>query len=229
MKAVRQATNRTIRHGITCEVHREGALEPTLRRALIGISERDRGRQPERGFSMALDGLLDARHADAVLVVARDAEGAPIAFQRYVPCKAGTALSLDAMRRDHVPVNGVNERMIVEMVRWAAAHGIDEVSLNFAVAREILDGTRELSAGEAAEAWALRRLSGMFQIESLLLFNAKFHPRWVPRCLVYGPITDVVPIAVAALSAEAFLPLDRNRTGAPAPTHATRPSSPVGA
>ena len=42
------------------------------------------------------------------------------------------ALSLDAMRRDRVGVNGVNERLIVETIQWAQANGVDEVSLNFA-------------------------------------------------------------------------------------------------
>ena len=119
MRPVRQATNRTINHGITCEVYREGALDPTLRRALIGIADRHRGEQAERGFSMALDGLLEGRHPDALVTIARDPTGAPFAFQRYIPCKAGHALSLDAMRRDNVGVNGVNERMIVETITWA--------------------------------------------------------------------------------------------------------------
>ncbi len=214
MRPVRQATNRTINHGITCEVHREGTLDPTLRRALIGIADRHRAEQPERGFSMALDGLLEGRHPDALVTVARDESGAPFAFQRYIPCKAGHALSLDAMRRDKVGVNGVNERMIVETVLWAKEHGVDEVSLNFAVAREILTEGADLSSVETAEAWVLRRLNPYFQIESLLSFNAKFHPRWVPRYLVYRGLIDLVPVAVGALSAEAFLPLDRHRGAA---------------
>jgi lysyl-tRNA synthetase class 2 len=214
MRPVRQATNRTLTHGITCEIHREGELDPTLRRALIGIAERHRGGAPERGFSMALDGLLEGRHPDALVTVARDGLGAPFAFQRYIPCRAGRALSLDAMRRDRAGakgINGVNERMIVETVRWAQENDVDEVSLNFAVAKDILTEGADLSSVEAAEAWVLRRLNGYFQIESLLSFNAKFHPRWVSRYLVYRSIADLLPVAVAALSAEAFLPLDRNR------------------
>jgi lysyl-tRNA synthetase class 2 len=160
---------------------------------------------------MALDGLLEGRHPAALVTIARDPSGAPFAFQRYIPCKAGRALSLDAMRRDNVGVNGVNERMIVETVTWAKANGVEEVSLNFAVAREILTEGADLTTAEAAEAWVLRRLNPYFQIESLLSFNAKFHPRWVPRYLAYRSLTDLVPVAVAALSAEAFLPLDRNR------------------
>ncbi|MDQ1521264.1 MAG: lysyl-tRNA synthetase, class, partial [Actinomycetota bacterium] len=211
MRPVRQATNRTLTHGISCEIHREGDLDPTLRRALIGIAERHRAGAPERGFSMALDGLLEGRHPDALVTVARDEHGSPFAFQRYIPCRGGRALSIDAMRRDRTGVNGVNERMIVETVRWAQDHDVEEVSLNFAVAKDILTEGADLSSMEAAEAWVLRRLNPYFQIESLLTFNAKFHPRWVQRHLVYRSIADLLPVAVAALSAEAFLPLDRNR------------------
>ncbi len=224
MRAVRQAVNRTRRAGVTCEIHREGELDPTLRRALIGIADRHRADQPERGFSMALDGLLEGRHPEAVVAVARDADGTPFAFQRYIPCRSGASLSLDAMRRDKVGVNGVNERLIFETVTWAAAHQVEEVSLNFAVAREILTEGAELSPAAAAEAWVLRRLNGFFQIESLLTFNAKFQPRWVARYLAYRSVGDLVPVAVAALSAEAFLPLDRARGDAADAADAPEPT-----
>ncbi|MDQ6855332.1 MAG: phosphatidylglycerol lysyltransferase domain-containing protein [Actinomycetota bacterium] len=209
MRPVRQAFNRTKNFGLTAEIHREGELEPTLRRALIGISERHLDGAPERGFSMALDALLTGRDADCLIVVCRDAEGTPIAFQRYVPCKAGTGLSLDTMRRDDVGPNGVNERLIVEAVLWAREHGIREVSLNFAAFKGLIEEDADLGPLETAQAWLIKRLNPYFQIQSLLTFNAKFDPRWAPRYLVYRSMRDLPPIAVAALSAESFLPFDR--------------------
>jgi lysyl-tRNA synthetase class 2 len=209
MRPVRQAFNRTKNFGLRAEIHREGELDPVLRRALIGISERHRAGAPERGFSMALDGLLTGRDADCLVAVCRDAEGAPLAFQRYVPCKAGTGLSLDAMRRDAVGPNGVNERLIVETVLWARDHGIREVSLNFAAFKGLIEEDADLGPLESAQAWLIKRLNPYFQIQSLLTFNAKFNPRWVPRYLVYRTLTDLASISVAALSAEAFLPFDR--------------------
>lgn len=214
MRPVRQAANRTKNFGLTTEIHREGELEPTLRRALVGIAERHRAGAPERGFSMALDELLSGRDRDCVVVVCRDGSGAPIAFQRYVPCRAGRGLSLDAMRRDAVGPNGVNERMIVDMVEWARAHDVEEVSLNFAAFKGIIEEGASLSRVQAAEAWVIKRLNPYFQIESLLNFNAKFRPRWVPRFLVYRSPGDLAAVGIAALSAEAFLPFDRNRTDA---------------
>jgi lysyl-tRNA synthetase class 2 len=209
MRPVRQAFNRTKNFALTAEIHREGELEPTLRRALVGISDRHLAGDRERGFSMALDGLLTGRDAECVIAVCRDDQGTPIAFQRFVPCKAGTGLSLDTMRRDAVGPNGVNERLIVEVVLWAREHGIREVSLNFAAFRGLIEDDADLGPVQSAQAWLIKRLNPYFQIKSLLVFNAKFNPRWVPRYLVYRSVGDLAPVAVAVLSAESFLPFDR--------------------
>lgn len=216
MRGVRQAVNRTRNFGITTEVCREGELADGLRSALLDIAERGRNGAPERGFSMALDQLLSGRDADCVVAVARDAEGVPIAFQRYAPCKAGTGLSLDAMRRDDAGPNGVNERLIVDTIEWARALGVHEVSLNFAFCKDLIDDEGCLSTGQRAQAWVVRRLNPYFQIESLLRFNAKFGPRWVPRYLVYGTLGDLAVVGAAAASAEGFLPFDRRHGWSPA-------------
>jgi lysyl-tRNA synthetase class 2 len=209
MRPVRQAFNRTKNFALTAEIHREGELDPTLRRALVGISDRHLAGGRERGFSMALDGLLTGRDPECVIAVCRDDQGTPIAFQRFVPCKAGTGLSLDTMRRDAVGPNGVNERLIVEVVLWAREHGMREVSLNFAAFRGLIEDDADLGPLQSAQAWLIKRLNPYFQIQSLLTFNAKFNPRWVPRYMVYRSVGDLAPVAVAALSAESFLPFDR--------------------
>lgn len=214
MRPVRQAANRTKNHGITTEIMREGELSPDLRAALRAMAERHRNGEPERGFSMALDGLLSGRDPQCLVIVARDEHGTAIAFQRYVPCKNGRGLSIDAMRRDAVGPNGVNERMIVDVVLWAQTHGISEVSLNFAVFKGLIEEGADLKLFEAAEAWLVRRLNPYFQIESLLTFNAKFAPRWVPRYLVYRSAGDLVATGIAAASAEGFMPFGR-RTPVP--------------
>jgi lysyl-tRNA synthetase class 2 len=209
MRPVRQAFNRTKNFALTAEIHREGELDPTLRRALVGISDRHLAGGRERGFSMALDGLLTGRDPECVIAVCRDDQGTPIAFQRFVPCKEGTGLSLDTMRRDAVGPNGVNERLIVEIVLWAREHGMREVSLNFAAFRGLIEDDADLGPLQSAQAWLIKRLNPYFQIQSLLTFNAKFNPRWVPRYMVYRSVGDLAPVAVAALSAESFLPFDR--------------------
>ena len=53
----------------------------------------------------------------------------------------------------------------------------------------------------------MRALKGHFQLDNLLLFNRKFFPRWEPRFLAYERRRDLPRVGVAALSAEAYLPL----------------------
>jgi lysyl-tRNA synthetase, class II len=210
MRPVRQACQRITNAGYTTEIQREGDLDESLRAELRAIADRARQGAPERGFSMALDGLLSGRDRDCVVVITRDASGTPVAFQRYVPCRAGRGLSLDAMRRERGGPNGVNERMIADLVTWAAAEGdIEEVSLNFAFFRAFLDEGACLSGFQSVEAWFVKRANPYFQIESLLRFNAKFHPTWQPRYLVYRSVGELASVGLAALSAESFLPFDR--------------------
>ena len=209
MRNVRQSVAHSARAGVATEVHREGQLDPTLRRALIGISDRHKAGAPERGFSMALDGLLTGRDPDTVLILCRDGEGAPIAFQRYVPCKAGGGLSLDAMRRDTGVPGGVNERMIVDIVEWARAHGVAEVSLNFAAFRNMLEKDAEIGKVEALAAWIIKKLPSYIQIDTLRKFNKKFRPRWVPRYAIYRSAIDIAALGIAALNAEAMLPFQK--------------------
>jgi len=211
MRPVRQACNRTKNHGLEVRVVLEGELDETTRRALLDIDRADRGREAERGFSMALDGLLthSSRDARCVVVIAT-LDGVPVGFQRYVPCRGGAGLSLDAMRRlrdvhGQPLVNGVNERLIAELIQWAAARGFAEVSLNFAVFRSVLEADDPTSL-ERGQAWLLRRLDRHFQIESLLTFNAKFQPRWVHRYVLYRSVADLGPVAAATLGAEGYLP-----------------------
>src|SRR5262249_57355511 len=59
MRPVRQAANRTINHGITCEVHREGTLEPTLRRGRPRPAPPAPAPQAAPGVSLAPPRALD--------------------------------------------------------------------------------------------------------------------------------------------------------------------------
>jgi lysyl-tRNA synthetase class 2 len=97
-------------------------------------------------------------------------------------CRAGTALSLDLMRRLPTAPNGVNERMIVDTIGWAHHRHMDVVSLNFAAFRGLLDEATDRSATQTVGVWLVHRLEGHFgiQMDTLRRFNAKFHPTWTP-------------------------------------------------
>jgi lysyl-tRNA synthetase class 2 len=169
-----------------------------------------RGTATERGFSMALGRFGDDADGDCVAALAYqdDDQGRPRlrAFLHFVPW-GRTGLSLELMRRDKSADGGLNEFLIVNTVRCAAALGVTRLSLNFAVFRSALERGERLGAGPVLRLWRalLVFVSRWFQIESLYRFNAKFRPVWEPRFICYPTARDLPRIAVAALEAEAFL------------------------
>jgi lysyl-tRNA synthetase class 2 len=213
MRNVRQAVNRTYHAQLRTQILREGELSPGLREDLLAIAAAQRGEFREFGYSMALGDLLTGEHPDCLIILCCGPGAAPVAFQRYVVCRRGAAVSLDAMRRRPDAPNGVHERMIVDVIDWGREHQVEEVSLNFAAFRSLLDEDAQLRAPAATTAWLLRHLDGTLgmQIDTLRRFNAKFAPRWVRRFLIYQSPLDLPIIGVAELTAEGFLPFGARR------------------
>lgn len=218
MRTVRQAVARVRRAGYTCEVVRRSDLDDAALAEARHCAVAFRQDSVERGFSMALSRFGSSADGDCVLVLCRDGEGRMRGLLQFVPW-GDTGLSLDLMRGDRSAENGVTELMIVSAVEAAAGLGVAKISLNFAVLRSVLARAEQLGAGPVVRIWArlLRAMSGLWQIDSLYKANAKYQPSWQPRFLCFPSGRDLPRIAVAALSAEAFLPSRRRRLAEPAP------------
>jgi lysyl-tRNA synthetase class 2 len=221
MRNVRQAVARTRNAGVVTTVARAGDLTHELRAEMARLSTAWLGSAKERGFSMILDGLFDDRHPDAVFVLAFAEDHRLVGFQRYLDCGStgpDAALSLDVMRRDRGRINGLNERMIIDMVEYARAHGVGRVSLNFAAFRELLDKGAQRTAVEQTGYRLLHLLDPLIQVESLYLFNAKFRPGYVSRHVALGSWLALPTVLGALLGLEFALPYDlrRDRQSVPA-------------
>lgn len=105
------------------------------------------------------------------------------------------------MRRAPGGPNGVNERLIVEMVRYAGERGHPVVSLNFAAFRDLLDAD-ERTLLEKAGYRALHLLDPWIAVESLYLFDKKFRPSYRPRNVVFRSWFDLAWLAAALLTLE---------------------------
>ena len=204
MRNVRQMVSRVRRAGYETRILRVRDMSPTDRAELLHDAEAWRGSETERGFSMALGRVADARDPDAVIVLALH-EGVVRGFLQFVPW-GSDGISLDLMRRDRAAEAGINELLIVAILEAAHELGIRRVSLNFAAFRSVFERAERLGAGPITR--GMRRLlalgSRWFQLESLYRFNSKFHPRWISRFLVY-PAGTLPRVALAALRAEAFV------------------------
>ncbi len=205
MRNVRQAVSRVERAGYTVAVRKSNAIDEPERAVLRSQAAAWRGTETERGFSMALGRFGDPADGDCVWVTA-SLNGRLRAFLHFVPW-GDDGLSLDLMRRDRDADNGLNELLIVSMLRAAPDLGIARVSLNFSVFRSALERGERLGAGFVLRAWRglLLFVSRWFQIETLYRFNAKFRPIWEPRFVCYPSAADLPRVALAALEAEAFI------------------------
>jgi lysyl-tRNA synthetase, class II len=206
IRKVRQAVTRVRKAGHAVSLRAMGELSEAELRELEGVSDRWRGDEPERGFSMAIDGLRGDHLAESLVVVARDAEGSVRGFLHFAPCYGRPAVSLGLMRRDRDSVNGLTEYLVVSAIEMLRERGIEEMSLNFAAFARLLRDPSNLAERTLARLVTLA--NPYFQIESLYRFNAKFSPRWQPRYLLYErrPL-GFAQTGLAAMFAEGQLPV----------------------
>lgn len=215
MRAVRKAVNRTLNAGVTTEVLAESEADAALLAELQGIVTSWLNGRRYHGFSMNLDHIALGPHPRCLLVIARDRSGQPVGFQRYALCRGGRALSLDAMPRDRRSPNGVNERMIADVVAHARRCGIERISLNFAGFRSVLEKGTPRTLAQRAGRQLVHALDPFIMVESLYTYNAKFRPVWVRRHVVLGSWLGVGWYAAAALGLEFALPYARRRHEGP--------------
>ena len=208
MKGLRQATTRLARHGYTVEFLDPANIEPSRVTDILELISMLRRGEAERGFSMMLGRLFNPKDKGLLLTIVHGPDGRPVAVCQFVPSPAINGYSLDLMRRDPGEhPNGLIDFALCSTIEHLRETGARGLSLNFAAFRSVLDGERGEGTFTRVERWALKRLSGIFPIESLWTFNAKYHPTWLPRYLVYPAAESFVPVAAAVLRAESLTEL----------------------
>jgi lysylphosphatidylglycerol synthetase-like protein (DUF2156 family) len=205
MKGLRQAVNRVARYGYTVRFLDPSHLDPQDAARLVELMAKSRRGEQERGFSMMLGRLFDARDTGLLLTLVEGPDGAPVAMCQFVPSPAIGGYSLDLMRRDPAEhPNGLLDFALCSTITHLKEMGMKGLSLNFAAMRSILDGESGDGVTQRVERWAIRRLSGVLQIETLWRFNAKYEPTWLPRYIVFDSAEQFVPVAVQIMRAESL-------------------------
>jgi lysyl-tRNA synthetase class 2 len=208
MKGLRQAVTRLARHGYTVEFLDPANIDPSRVTDILDLISMLRRGEAERGFSMMLGRLFNPKDKGLLLTIVHGPDGKPVAVCQFVPSPAINGYSLDLMRRDPGEhPNGLIDFALCSTIEHLRDTGARGLSLNFAAFRSVLDGERGEGTMTRVERWALKRLSGIFPIESLWTFNAKYDPTWLPRYLVYPAAESFVPVAAAVLRAESLTEL----------------------
>lgn len=200
---LRQAVNRTANFGVTTEIMLETSLHEPLRAELLDVVDQWRVGRQSRGFSMILDHLLDGRHPGMLLIIARDAQGRVAGFQRYGMSARGTELSLDVPWRRKDAPNGLDERMIIDLVEYGRANGVTRIALAFAPFPELFAEKERSHAGQLIHA-TVHLADPLVRLESLYRFLRKFHAMAEERYVLVR-WREVLPAALALLTLE-FVP-----------------------
>jgi lysylphosphatidylglycerol synthetase-like protein (DUF2156 family) len=223
MKGLRQAVNRIAKHGYTIEFFDPATLDRGLADRLRRLMGESRRGQVERGFSMTLSRVFDARDTGLLLAVCFGPDAEPAAFCQYVPASDIGGYSLDLMRRSEGEhPNGLTDFVVVRTIERLRADGHRGLSLNFATMRAVLAGEMGDRVGRRVEKRVMQHLSDSMQIESLWKYNAKFQPEWRRRYLAYDSPEHLVAVGLAVARAEQFweLPVIGRFLPAPAPAPA---------
>lgn len=208
MKGLRQAVTRLVRHGYTVEFLDPANIDPSRVTDILELISMLRRGEAERGFSMMLGRLFNPKDKGLLLTIVHGPDGKPAAVCQFVPSPAINGYSLDLMRRDPGEhPNGLIDFALCSTIEHLRVTGARGLSLNFAAFRSVLDGERGEGTFTRVERWALKRLSGIFPLESLWTFNAKYDPTWLPRYLIYPAAESFVPVAAAVLRAESLTEL----------------------
>ena len=170
---LRQAIQRSHNFGVNVELHREGDLRPEQVLELRGLMKHSR-REDTRGFSMILGRMFDGTEPDAIIAVARDCDGTVVGAHRYL--WAGKQdLSLDLPMRAEIAPNGVDERLIAEVVEWGATLGVERVSLAFAPFPDLFANRGHLGALGKIGYGLAHLLDPLISVERLYRYLRKFH------------------------------------------------------
>ncbi|MBV9869936.1 MAG: DUF2156 domain-containing protein [Frankiaceae bacterium] len=197
---LRQAVQRTRNAGVTTEIFPADELPLDLCAELRAIVKNSR-RNPNRGFAMILDGLLDAEpHPGTLIAVAFNADREVVAFHRFSTADGGREVSQDLPWRKPGAPNGVDERLAHDVFEWAKERGARRVSLSFAAFPELYENERKTRV-ERVSYWLSHRLDTFIRLESLYRYLRKFHALGDRRYVMLR-LRDLVPVAAAMLTFE---------------------------
>jgi lysylphosphatidylglycerol synthetase-like protein (DUF2156 family) len=207
MKGVRQSVNRVAK---TYDFHL--IMEPDASKELVdkfnAISEKWRGKNPERGFTMALSEDVTGNNPDFVIGYAIDADQNVGGFLRFVPAYGDDyGYTMDLMRHDPDAPNGMTEFLMSNTALNLAELGFDRLSMNFAAWSRLWQSDIEFTTMQKVGRFFVQKFNPYFQIKSLYDFNSKFGPEWWPRMIVHDTTTSLARVGILFGGVEGMLNL----------------------
>lgn len=198
-KDVRGRVARLTNMGYTTVLH-----EPPLSDSLVGELETlsDEWLETvggvEQSFSMgAFD--RDYIRSSPVLVV-QGPDDSICAFANFYPEFQRNEATVDLMRRRRSVENGIMEFLCIALFERAKANGFDTFNLGLSLLAGVGADAHD-PAAEKALRYIFEHSNRLYNFKGLYGFKSKFHPDWSPRYLVYAGPSQLLPVAMAYISA----------------------------
>jgi len=171
--------------------------------ALATISREWLARQhgEEKGFSLGRWDTAMRYAAEQRCLVLQDQDEMPAAFLTFVPVYGPEAgWSLDLMRRREVVPPGTMEFLLATALETFKEEGVEYLVLGLSPLADVTpeDAVQTPELLERIRELVIQHFSRIYNFHGLLRFKEKFHPRWVPRYLIY-PSPSRLPKALIAL------------------------------
>ncbi len=131
MRTLRDAHHRTAKGGYRVEVMDPNTVDAPLRDQLLSLVPEGAHGDMERGFATTLSRMFDPADTGLLLAVCFAADGAPKAFNQYVPARAIGGYSLDLMHGTADP-DGLADFVIIETIEWMRQREMRGLGLNLA-------------------------------------------------------------------------------------------------
>ena len=101
-------------------------------------------------------------------------------------------------------LNGLTEFLVANTVEALDRQGVPRLSLNFASFARLLDDDVQHTRFDRFLRRIVELINPYYQISSLLEFNEKFQPEWLPRVLIYADPADLPKVALRYAWLEGF-------------------------
>jgi lysylphosphatidylglycerol synthetase-like protein (DUF2156 family)/UDP-2,3-diacylglucosamine pyrophosphatase LpxH len=210
--SLRNSHDRLATAGYRVEVMDPRAVAPTLKDRLLALVAATPDGDEERGFSMTLGRLFDPADTGLLLAVCFDGEGAPQAFNQYVPTAALGGYALDVMRRAADAPDGVSDFVVIETIAWMRARQLPGLGLGFAPLRAVLAGDDGDGPWRRLERTVARHIG-----DGRGRSDEKYDPRWRPRYVVTDSILNRPRAGLAIARAESLFDAPVGRSPAMRP------------
>ena len=199
-KTLRTTMNKFNRLGYSTKII-EPPLEQYLLQALRTISDEWLTKWNTTEMRFATGWFDDDYIRTSRVIVGYDNENNPVAFANLMPEYQLNEITVDLMRYHNRAESGIMDFLFVSLLQWAKDNGYTSFSLGLSALASVGESPED-PAIERALHYIFEHVDSIYHFKGLHAFKEKYHPRWLPRYLVYPGSASLALVTIAIILAD---------------------------